>query len=474
VKSSTAQLWGAENPPGSVLKTSDTTQLLDTANISRATAIDIAKRLLLFALYMQTLPADFNPTLLESQNVEAAIELIVEHVKIFILSQEDGVHSIEVIECLTLLATIHLNDGAIQKAWLILRRTLDICRLHGLQNSYSLSLRDSTCSDMALRRRLWLSTVCGDCYCSLMLGLEPGLGIAPFGPEDEETWVDPFSEEDANVQRQLTLVIGRIAQRNAVGQQQDRHTLQEIDSALNKIQDSLPSSWWKVPSFRQPRSLDSAKEPIRLVCQLWFLQARIFTHFPVAFGRPAKDSLESMERCMEASRITMQIYIGLQYAKEQLSRCKCADHTVFLAALVLLLARVHLRYHEMHSGGIGRNSDQALLEQVLESFEEAGNMCHREHVVRECGEILSTMMKFDVASSSSSFNSNASLARETPFAANFSNDFFLCKTKSDMGNIITSLIQPSLDSLNPAAHLIKQVLSAEISARNAVEEYQEA
>ncbi|KAM5341452.1 hypothetical protein ACJ41O_014483 [Fusarium nematophilum] len=243
----------------------------------------VAKTLLLFALYMQQLPASFDVQFLESQSVERTIALIVERVKLYVLTHEDEACSLDGLECLTLLASLQLNEGEIRKAWMTFRRILDIARLRGLQNSFSLSARSSPSSGMALQRRLWLSTVCGDCYCSLFLGLEPGLGIAPFGPDDE-TWDDPCADDEANVQRRLCLIIARIAQRNAVGIYQDRGVLREIDESLDKLQDSLPASWWRAPSFCQDRSLDSAKEPNRLICQLWFFQARMFAHMPVAFG----------------------------------------------------------------------------------------------------------------------------------------------------------------------------------------------
>ena len=62
----------------------------------------VAKMLLLFALYMQQLPANFDVQFLESQSVERAIELIVERVKLFVLSHEDEGCSLDGLECLTL------------------------------------------------------------------------------------------------------------------------------------------------------------------------------------------------------------------------------------------------------------------------------------------------------------------------------------------------------------------------------------
>jgi hypothetical protein len=322
---------------------------------------------------------------------------------------------------------------------------------------------------MGLRRRLWLSTVCSDCYCSLLLGLEPGIGIAPFGPDDA-TWNDQLADEHANIQRRIVLIVARIAQRNAVGLYRDRNTLRDIDEALSRVQDSEPPSWWRAPSFRQDRPLDSAKEPNRLICQLWFFQAQIFAHMPFAFGTITDDSLNSLEICMEASRVTLQRYLGLQHAKDHLSRCRTVDHSAFVAAVVLLLAKVQLSSHKTHSTPSRYDSDRALLEQVIDSFESVGKMCRREHVARQSSEILSTMLDIAAASSDAFFTANNSSDPNTPqapgtlFDPKVNIDGASNRTKSGMEDIIASSIQPALDMNSPASRIISLMFATDRSA----------
>lgn len=449
VTNTTAWLWGAENPPGSILTSSDRFQLLEIAAIAKSSAICVAQALLLFALYMQQLPANFDAYFLGSQSVERVIERIVERVKVFVLSHEEKVDSLDDIECLTLLSLIQLNDGAIRQAWMTFRRALDVCRLNGLHNSFSLFARNSSCSDMALRRRLWLSIVCGDCYCSLLLGLEPVVGIAPFGPDDE-TWHDPVADDEANVQRRLCLIVARIAQRNAVGLHQDRHILTEIDQALKRLQESVSPSWWKAPSFRQDRPVNSAQEPNRLTFQLWFFQAQIFAHMPIAFAAITNDSLNSLGSCMEASRIPLHRFIGLRHAKDHLSRCRAIDQSVFIAAMVLLLAQVQLRPYKMHSTAFRYDSDRALIEQVVDIFENVGKMCHREHVARHSSQILSAMLEIVTADSEDTFFTATSGANTL-------------EAKSWMEDIIVSSILPALDVQSPASRLINLLFASKRS-----------
>ncbi|KAI2615199.1 hypothetical protein GGR54DRAFT_301723 [Hypoxylon sp. NC1633] len=478
VKNTTIWLWGPENPPGSVLTPADSSRLLEITAIPRGSTIHIAKILLLFALCMQQLPASFDARSLGSPNVERTIELIVERVNSFVLSNEDDSSSLDGLECLILLCSIQLNDGALRKMWMTVRRILDISRLKGIHKSFSLSKRNSSCGEVALHRRLWLSTVCGDCYCSLLLGLEPGLGLAPFGPDDD-TWIDPLADEEANVQRHVCLIVARIAQRNAVGLHQDRHILQEIDEALNKLQDSLPLSWWKTPSFRRDQPLDSAKEPNRLICQLWFFQARMFAHLPIASGN-TNESLHSLESCMEASRISLHRCLNLQHVRDQLSRCRSIDQSALLSAVVLLLSKVQLRYHKISSISSRYDFDRVLLEQVIDSFEAAGEACRREHVVRQSAYILSTMLHIVDADLEHHFltastppNNDTLLALGIPINPEIVNVDAVGMAKYGMEDIIASSIQPVLDIQSPASRLVELLFASTRSASGVPEYFEE-
>ncbi|KAI0380625.1 hypothetical protein F5Y04DRAFT_289336 [Hypomontagnella monticulosa] len=461
---STAWRWGTDNPPGSVLNSSDTSRLIEIPTISKGSAMHVAKTLLLFAVYMQQLPASFDVNFLESKNVERAIELIVERVKSFILPQEDEACSLDGLECLTLLSLIHINDGALRKAWMAFRRVLDIARLKGLQHSYSVVGRNSSSEDAALHRRLWLSTVCGDCYCSLLLGLDPALGTTPFGLESE-AWNDPFADDEANVQRRICLIAARVAQRNVAGCYQDHQTLREIDESLARLEGSTPPSWWRVPAFREARPIDSAKEPNRVICQLWFSQVQIYAHIPIAFGKSTNDSLKSLETCMEASRITLHRYLSLQHARDHLSRCRTVDQSGFIGAVVLILAKVQLQQHNVGQTSWRYDSDRALLEQVVESFEAIGKTCSREHVPREISAIISTMLRIvdsgsgDSLAASSLSDPDSSLMFGTP-----SDTDAALGTKSGMYDIIKSSIQPMLDVECPASHLLNALLATKRSA----------
>lgn len=448
--SSTGLRWGAENPPGSVLNTSDAVQLLESSTIASSSATNIAKVLLLFALYMQQLPPCSDSHSGDLQDIESSVALIVERVKLFILTHEDEACSMEGLECLVLLANIQLNDCATREAWRTFQTILDLGRLEGIHKSFSLSARNSSSIEVALRRRIWLSAVCGDCWCSLCLGLEPGLGIAPFGVEDE-AWIDPFADFDANVQRRISLILARVAQRNAIGLHGDIKVLQEIDESLDRLQAWLPSSWWQAPSFSNDRPLDSASEPNRLICQLWFHLTRLYAHMPIAFEDASIRSERSLEICIEATRFIITRYLGLRHAHDQLSRCKGVEHLAFLAALVLLLGKVQFRQLKAPSISSTYDSDRVILEQVIETFGALSKKSIGGCISTQSATILSDLIELDESSPGGTGSTHVvNLSRDACLDAK--------PRRRGMEDIIVSSILPSLGAESPASRLVHSLL----------------
>jgi len=174
---------------------------------------------------------------------------------------------------------------------------------------------------------------------------------------------------------------------------------------------------------------------------------------PIAFGNTTNDPLNNLESCMEASRITLHRYLGVQHAKDHLSRCRSVDQSAFVAAVVLLLAKVH----KMHlTGSTARyDSDRALIEQVIDSFDATGKMCRREHVARQISEILSSMLGIvDADSLDALFAASNPPDPDTSFNPGLEIEGTLGTTRIGMEDILVSSIRPALDAQSPAARLI--------------------
>jgi len=394
VSNTTAWLWGLRCPPGSILRPNEPITDLGIAAISNGSTVVLAKSLLYLAIYMQQLPPGFDTRCLRVPGVEATIECYVSTVNSLVLSKEEMVCSADGLECLHLLGMIYINEGAPRKAWLSFRRALDVAKLRGFRDSFACSAPEAQSDELAARRRIWLDAIAGDCFSSLLLGLEPVLGSEPFGPENN-LWDDPLTDADANFERKFYPIVARLAQKNFLGLQHDYGSTQEIDQDLDKLWASMPSDWQRTPTLRSGRSLESAKDYSRLICHLWFFQIRIFVHLPFAFSNPENGNLESSRvRCLEASRIILHSYLGLQQEGRDHPRCKVVDVAAFLAAVTILL--VDLDHHPRGAAASSRrraySSDTALLEQFMHSMEVLGMSCGREHIAKQGARVLSAML----------------------------------------------------------------------------------
>lgn len=324
-----------------------------------------------------------------------------------------------------------------------------MAKLAGLQDSFSATKRDSEKCEDALRRRIWLSTVCGDCYCSLLLGQQPVTGALPFGPAHED-WIDPVAEKEANVQRRICAVMADIAERNATGKFHSPEIALELGGRLDKIYESLPCTWWDTPSFAPNRSLESAQEPNRLLSQRWHFLARIFVDLPAAIGKSTKLSRDSLENCIDAARCTLSRHVALQYARDQLSRCRGGEQAAVLSAVALLLCVVQVRFQDArsatkqdkHRSALKFELDRDLIQQTIASFETQGKGSSREYMAMQCVDILSSMRDHAFG--------------QDIFTPHTTRSFRRCDDeKSDMESLIATAIRPSLDDEGPGFRLLE-------------------
>ncbi|KAI6784125.1 uncharacterized protein J7T54_004671 [Emericellopsis cladophorae] len=443
-----AWLWGAETPSGSVFRPDDAIQLLDLAKISKGSPIQVAKMLLLFALYMQQLPDDFDESLLGFEDMSRTIDLIVERSKAYIMTHEDEACSTNGIESLLVLATIYLNSGDMRKTWSTFRRTVDMARLAGIHQSYSAVRRDAQSDENGLLRRLWLSASCGDSYYSLLLGQAPATGPETFGA-GHEVWTDPVAEKEANVQRVLCAVMARLAERNAQGRHHDEGVTRKLEDRLDTIYSSLPSTWWDTPKFAPGRCLDSAQEPTRLLCQIWYFTMQMFIHLPLAFALPQETACYDLKACRNASRNTLSRHVGAQHAKEQLSRCRGGEQAAFMSAVVLLMCIVQRRTQSMHGPPertekpwvMSFELDRILIQQTIASFEARGKGGRREPISKQCTTILTTMREFAFREDLMEASMEDAIGKHNV-------------ERLEMEKLIDSAIRPCLRCASPAGRLL--------------------
>lgn len=321
-------------------------------------------------------------------NASDQARLYTQVVTSLVLVNEEMTCSTEGLECLLLLGMIHINDGALQKAWMTFRRALDVARLHGFHKSYTPPARKSESQEIALHRRFWLSANMGDSFCSLLLGQELGGGSLPFG--EDYAWNDPSADDTANFQRRLCILSAQLSQRNSLEMYQNRDETRSLNEALDTLYRRMPDTWWEKPIVQREQTLRCAQEYSRLLCHLWFFLLQILTNIPFFFERG-----EEVERwhvqCLEAARTTLYRYLGLHLSGTTQLHTKGADIAAFVSSLVLLLSVSHDNPTEAQGPSHACSSDMALVEQIVDSCAILGRSSSREHIAMRSAEILSAL-----------------------------------------------------------------------------------
>lgn len=126
------------------------------AEISKGSPINIANTLLYLASSLQQLDPEFDSTQLKLYpSVESRMERYVCAVQALVTSDDELISSMDGIKCLVLQATYHSNAGNPRRAWLNIRKAMNIGQLMGLHLP-SCTIRGG--------RDMWTKVVQGDRY----------------------------------------------------------------------------------------------------------------------------------------------------------------------------------------------------------------------------------------------------------------------------------------------------------------------
>jgi hypothetical protein len=361
----------------------------DVSSIRQSDVRTIGKNLLLLALYIQQLPPNFDASQLQMQNMDGLVEVYSKSANSWLYEDDEFLLTPETLESLFLLGMIHINAGTLQKAWMTFRRALDVARMMGLPDSYSLSKRDDCSAAAVTKRQLWRSAVMGESYVGTLLGIESGAGNDPFGPA-VDTWYGADANASENAPRLLCLVAGALTRRNRQEFNNGGPPTEALDAALDNIRVVIPDSWWHIPVLSTERSTESGRDFDRVLCQFWFFLLRLLTHLPRAFTFHPERNLEtrvSCLQCVEASRAILHRYLVLRQVGNTQLHCRVTDFIVFLATVAMLLTFIQNTNGALHSNDHDsadyRDTDQDLVGDVISSMEMLAGGSAREIVAKQ-------------------------------------------------------------------------------------------
>jgi hypothetical protein len=368
---------------------------IDVALLHQSNFRTIGQSLLLLALYVQQLPPDFDASQLEMRNLASLVDAYIKSANSWLLSDDESLLTPETLESLSLLGMIYINAGALQKAWMVFRRALDVARMIGLHNSYSLSNRDDGSDAMVKKRQLWRSAVMGECYVGTLLGIESGAGSNPFGPSGED-WYDAKADINEYAERLLCFVASGLIRRNVLEFSDHDPPTQALDAALDNILSVVPESWWDIPIPTGKRSAECGRALERLLSHMWFFLLRLLTHLPQAFTDQVNCTGGSKIQCVEASRAILRRYLVLRRVGNTQLHCRVADFIVFLATVTMLLTSMQRDDGILNPTAL-EESDQNLVVDVISSISLLASGSTRETVAKQSVAFLKALQ--DIAQS---------------------------------------------------------------------------
>src|SRR3569833_380552 len=384
------------DPPGlAVIQSGVGTHEILVAS-QQCSAIVIAKNLLYFALYIQQLPADFDPGRLQMADFESRVPQYVEAVSSSVLADDEILCTEEGFDCLLLLAAIHFNDARFQSAWLTFRRALDVARVLGFNDAASRNIPSNDQGRSTYLQRKWLAAAIGENYCGVLLGLEPTSTLESFKLEESDP-ASSGSDVDLDVEffRQILPIASLYIKRNDFQLYQGPAPTEALDKALDELESSMPESWWRTPKPVRERSIASAQQHHRFVCQMWVYQLRIMIHLPYLV-RPqiSEECGHSRQRAVEAARIMLHRFLLHRQPGQIHIHCRVVELGAFLASVAILLTVAdHDAMDEPTRGAFRRNNpDILLVEQVINSLESLGRASRRELFCKQSAEVLSALL----------------------------------------------------------------------------------
>lgn len=317
-----------------------------------------------------------------------------------VTSNDMLIDSVEGLECLLVEGMYLLNTGNLRRAWLVFRRAMSLAQMLGVDRmggQSNIKVLDKRTHFSCII--IWSRLVYMERYLSLLIGM-PSSTTGPFLSVDDMNDGPPT----ARIEKAHALICGKIIKRNRmmIGPEAlhlDFVTLvREIDSDLERVASSVPSSWWQIPALRQDMSIGQWLATVHHAhCQIIHNSLILITHLPNLLGDGnIPRILSSKLACMHASREVLHRYSTLRSHLKAVFCCRFVDYCAFKAALALLLVHIDSVRKESLKGILGhqRVSDRALVSAVLEVMDKLYHVS-QDLLCRDAVAVTRRLLQFE-------------------------------------------------------------------------------
>lgn len=307
--------------PGSVALARDF--ILDS--LGSGTPAAVAKSVLWLALCIQQLPRDFGN---RCSNLPASpndlINSYLSGAETLLLVDEDTGGTREGLEALALQSKLYIDMGRPRKAWLTIRRGLNLALLLGLHHPDESTSRR--------QKALWSYFWQFDRQLSLILGF-------PYAIVDSHPGISEVKIEDsieARAMHRLSIIAGHIIERNQSHRHVGYAATVRINQELEQFRDEIPQHWWDaIPSSTMSLEALHDQQAVKLI----YYQLQKFLHLPYMLKSPVDKRFEnSRVSALEASRKMIGCYQTLRNGSGQsIIICDLMDFQVFTAAVTIVI-----------------------------------------------------------------------------------------------------------------------------------------
>ncbi|KAH8808042.1 hypothetical protein F5884DRAFT_674691 [Xylogone sp. PMI_703] len=320
-------------------------------------------------------------------------------VQALVNADDELISSILGLECLLLQGLYHTNAGSLRRAWLAFRRALNVAQIMGFHRYNYSELPNA----IPGAKEMWYHIVQADRYLGILLGLPFGSADDTFGPD--ETFDNPDIDKDKLYNRKLSIIAGRVMERNQSEYPYAFATTQEIDEKLENLARQMPPSWWEIP-----HNLPSDQTPVqymevfdRIMTQFWHYELEALLHLPFMLRAATERRYEySKFSCLKASREMIYRYLFLRCSPSGAFCCKVIDFSAFTAAVTIFLSLLEPGQRtETPADRQQSESDKALLQAVVDAMDKLSAV-RPDLLASQSADVIRTLLAIQNSPSRSS------------------------------------------------------------------------
>ncbi|KOS40756.1 hypothetical protein ACN38_g8384 [Penicillium nordicum] len=327
---------------------------------------EVAKALLCLCISAIYAPSEFDfDALTVPFEPQKFADRCIEMVDRLIVRDDNFAATLPGIECQMLLHRVHLADGRLRKAWLVMRRAIEFAHLAGMHLSTKVPRPDDSFYERRLN--IWCSMATSDRFLSLILGLPYGISDQLFLPQAQQRLNSNLSAPEQYVLR-IGIIAGRMVDRN---QDSSMMTL----AATLKLDQELQGSWESMPShFQAAKPCQGEKREHyieRIPLQFMLKLLRAFLHLPLMLQSPHEPQFRPCHKiAIQSAREGLVLYNVLR-SNIKPYLCKMIDFMAFTLCLLLI---THLQGYSDENPDQNKEQDEQdwdMVKKVLEILRQA-------------------------------------------------------------------------------------------------------